>query len=179
MGSTVQTAYKLRVLFWVSFGGWFYDENFTNPTSQISAGSTGNVSLYAKWTAVSYDIHYLAGKDAYGTVAAQTKAYGKSVKLKDSTDAFVREGYLLAGWTTSDGGEKVYDFGATYEEDADLILYPVWKVDPNRIPKVSVRKANSRAKESNVWYDLRGRKLGKKPTVQGSYFYNGKRIVVK
>ncbi len=76
-------------------------------------------------------------------------------------------------------GEKVYDFGATYEEDADLILYPVWKVDPNRIPKVSVRKANSRAKESNVWYDLRGRKLGKKPTVQGSYFYNGRRIVVK
>lgn len=161
------------------FGGWFYDENFTNPTSQISAGSTGNVSLYAKWTAVSYAIHYLAGKDAYGTVAAQTKAYGKPVKLMDSTGAFTREGYLISGWTTSDGGKKVYDFGATYEEDADLILYPVWKVDPNRIPKVSVRKANSRAKESNVWYDLHGRKLGAKPTVQGSYFYNGKRIVVK
>lgn len=29
------------------------------------------------------------------------------------------------------------------------------------------------------WYDLSGRKLGKKPTVKGSYFYNGKKVIIK
>ena len=29
------------------------------------------------------------------------------------------------------------------------------------------------------WYDLRGRKLNGKPTTQGTYYYNGKRIIVR
>jgi len=162
-----------------TFVGWFYDKDLTNAASQITAGSTGDVTLYAKWKALTYSIYYLAGKDAYGTVAADTKAYGESIKLKDSTGAFVREGYLLAGWATSDGGEKVYDFGATYDKNANLILYAVWVDDPNSIPVLKSQKVNLRRSQSNVWYDLHGRKLGQKPTVQGTYFYNGKRIVVK
>lgn len=162
-----------------TFAGWFYDKDLTNAASQITAGSTGDVTLYAKWKALTYSIYYLAGKDAYGTVAADTKAYGESIKLKDSTGAFVREGYLLAGWATSDGGEKVYDFGATYDKNANLILYAVWVDDPNSIPVLKSQKVNLRRSQSNVWYDLHGRKLGAKPTVQGSYFYNGKRVVVK
>jgi len=162
-----------------TFAGWFYDKDLTNAASQITAGSTGDVTLYAKWKALTYSIYYLAGKDAYGTVAADTKAYGESIKLKNSTGAFVREGYLLAGWATSDGGEKVYDFGATYDKNSNLILYAVWVDDPNSIPVLKSQKVNLRRSQSNVWYDLRGRKLGQKPTVQGTYFYNGKRIVVK
>ncbi|MBP5247587.1 MAG: InlB B-repeat-containing protein [Fibrobacter sp.] len=160
-----------------TFAGWFYDKEFTNSATQISTGSSGNVTLYAKWTEVTYSIHYLAGKDAYGTVAPDTKSYGKSIKIKDSTDAFTREGYVITGWATSDGGQKKYDLGATYKTNADLILYPVWKVDPNSIPKVKARKMLQN--RSNAWYDLHGRKFGTKPTVQGTFIHNGKRTIVK
>lgn len=162
-----------------NFAGWFYDKNFTNPATQISEGSARDITLYAKWTEITYSIHYLAGKDAYGTVASDTKAYGKTVKIKDSTGTFTREGYILTGWATSDGGKKVYDFGSDYKDNADLILYPVWAPDPNSIPMLKARKQKLRQDKSKVWYDLSGRKLGKKPTVQGSYFYNGKRVIVK
>jgi hypothetical protein len=29
------------------------------------------------------------------------------------------------------------------------------------------------------WYDLRGRRLNGKPTTQGTYYYNGKRVIVR
>ena len=29
------------------------------------------------------------------------------------------------------------------------------------------------------WYDMKGRKLDKKPSVKGNYFYNGKKVIVK
>ena len=31
----------------------------------------------------------------------------------------------------------------------------------------------------NNWYDLSGRKLNSKPTTRGTYYYNGKRVIVK
>ena len=32
---------------------------------------------------------------------------------------------------------------------------------------------------SSGWFDLQGRKLNAKPTVQGTYYSNGKRVIVK
>ena len=32
---------------------------------------------------------------------------------------------------------------------------------------------------STGWYDMKGRKLNKKPTVKGNYFYNGKKVTIK
>ena len=43
-----------------TFGGWYSEESFTegNEVSTIATGSYGNLSLYAKWTAISYSITY-------------------------------------------------------------------------------------------------------------------------
>ena len=29
------------------------------------------------------------------------------------------------------------------------------------------------------WYDLQGRKLNSKPTTKGTYYHNGKRVIIK
>ena len=29
------------------------------------------------------------------------------------------------------------------------------------------------------WYDLQGRRLNSKPMTQGTYYYNGKRVIIK
>ncbi len=78
-----------------TFGGWYTEAACTNAYN-FSAQVTGNVTLYAKWTAVSYAISYdLAG----GTVAtANPTSYtieSNAITLNNPT----KEGYTFAGWT--------------------------------------------------------------------------------
>ena len=110
------------------FEGWFYDANFTNPASQLIQGTTGDKTFYAKWTKKTYRIMYLADNSSQGSVTDQFKEHGTPLTL-ESAGYFNRKGYAQTGWATVANGEKVYEFGATYEENAALTLYPSWS-DP-------------------------------------------------
>ena len=107
------------------FEGWFYDANFTNPASQLIQGTTGDKTFYAKWTKKSYRIMYLADNNSQGAVSDMFKEHGTPITL-ESAGYFNRKGYAQIGWATVANGEMVYEFGATYEENAALTLYPVW-----------------------------------------------------
>jgi uncharacterized repeat protein (TIGR02543 family) len=114
-----------------TFGGWFYDAGFTSPATGIATGSTtGNKTLYAKWTPIVYTIEYLSGNEVSATIVADKKAWGDTLTLKGNEVAFQREGYIHDGWSLTDGGSKVYNFGDSYSQDKDLILYPHWVKDP-------------------------------------------------
>lgn len=39
-----------------TFEGWFTDPEFTNEISQINAGSTGDLTLYAKWQVITFTV---------------------------------------------------------------------------------------------------------------------------
>ncbi len=71
-----------------------------------------------------YQISYNKGANGSGTVASGSKTWNASFTLSSST--FTRAGYTQDGWSTSDGGEKVYDLGGSYTTNADLTLYPHW-----------------------------------------------------
>lgn len=93
---------------------------------------TSNGTLYAQWAWDTYTITY--NKGAYGTgsdIANGTKTY--NVKYDISSSTYSRTGYTQKGWSTSDGGEKVYDFGAEYTTNAALNLYPYWEVNVTAI----------------------------------------------
>lgn len=107
------------------FEGWFYDANFTNPASQVIQGTTGDKTFYAKWTKKTYRIMYLADNNSQGAITDQFKEYGVPFTL-DSAGHFNRKGYAQTGWATVVEGAKVYEFGAVYEENAPLTLYPAW-----------------------------------------------------
>ena len=111
------------------FVGWFYDEAFTEKATQITQGSTGNKTLFAKWETEVYVITYVAGNNSDGTASSDKKAYKESVTLKGA-GFFTREGYTQNGWSLTPDGDKAYDFGATYADNADLNLYPHWVKDP-------------------------------------------------
>ena len=117
------------------FDGWYYDKEYVNTATQITAGSTGNVKLYAKWEIKTFTVTYMAGEFALEVVDPDTKSYGDTLKLKEAS--FTRYGYLQDGWSTKDGGKKKYDLGAEYTADADITLFPHWKVDPTAIPTVA------------------------------------------
>ena len=59
-----------------------------------------------------------------GSVASQDKRTGINLTLASS--GFTRTGYTLDGWATSAGGDKAYDLGATYTDNAALSLYAHW-----------------------------------------------------
>ena len=107
------------------FEGWFYDANFTNPASQVIQGTTGDKTFYAKWTKKTYRIMYLADNNSQGAVTDQFKEHGTPITL-ESAGHFNRKGYPQIGWATDTNGVMVYEFSASYEENAALTLYPAW-----------------------------------------------------
>ena len=117
-----------------TFEGWFYDADFTEPATGIATNSTtGNKTLYARWTQIFYTVEYLSGNDASATVVADKKFWGVPLTLKGNEVAYQRNGFVHDGWSLADGGPLAYDFGDSYEDDKDLILYPHWTLNASTI----------------------------------------------
>ena len=108
------------------FKGWFYDGGYTNPASQITTGSTGNVTLYANWQVKVYTINYAAGAMGYGNILPATKKHGEAIPLLG--ESYLAPGFVQDGWATVDGGEKVFELGAVYTANASVDLLPHWAV---------------------------------------------------
>lgn len=109
-----------------TFVKWCYDAKCSEPASQITQGTTGDKTLYAQWEIKSYTITYLSGKSVIGTTVADKKNYGESITLKGEVETFKRSGYTQDGWSTEDGGKRVYSLGGTYTANEDITLYPHW-----------------------------------------------------
>ena len=110
------------------FNGWYYDKSFTKPATQISKGSTGDKTFYAKWTDRTYTITYMAGSYALEIIPADKKIYDVPVNLRGAS--YTRMGYIQDGWSTTNNGRKTYDLNEAYIQNADLTLYPYWIEDP-------------------------------------------------
>jgi uncharacterized repeat protein (TIGR02543 family) len=109
------------------FEGWYYDADFSNAASQISRGSFGDKTFYAKWKVRTYTITYMAGAYGLGIVPAEEKVFDKSITLQGVS--YLRDGYVQVGWSTEDGGAKKYDLESTYSTNAKLTLYPYWETE--------------------------------------------------
>lgn len=107
------------------FLGWYADAEFKDEKTSIPSGLTENISLYAKWDTVSYDITYRAGANGIGLVAAEKKVHNEAYTLRDAS--YTRKGYLQSGWVSEEG--LTYAFGDEYSANAPLIVYPTWS-DP-------------------------------------------------
>ena len=91
-----------------SFAGWYSDSGFKKPVTQIAAGRTGNLTLYAKWTgkAAVYTIAFNKNGATSGKMASMTKrSCGTGYTLTANT--FKRTGYRFIGWNTAPDGSGV------------------------------------------------------------------------
>ena len=97
-----------------------------NPTT-LTMG-TADATVTATFSALEhYTITY--NKGAYGAgddIAAGDKT--EDVAFALSSTRYTRDGYVQTGWALTDGGDKAYDLGGSYTENADLVLYPFWTV---------------------------------------------------
>ena len=77
------------------FNGWYTDLTYTEKVYEITQGSAGNRTIYAKWTPKSFDISYETNGGTNNvenpaTYTIETPTF----TLKDPT----RENYDFAGW---------------------------------------------------------------------------------
>lgn len=136
-----------------TFGGWYSDSAYSTRVYQIGGGEVGNITLYAKFTANTYDV-YLDGTEeasvkvsfdlngASGSIATQTVTEANTLTYPTAP---TRAGYVFGGWYTSaDCTGDLYDFTALIT--SDITLYAKW-----------VEADNSIAINSNVTVNLNGR----------------------
>ena len=111
-----------------NFEGWYTDSEFseTNKKTEITKGSSGNIILYAKWTAITYTITYEpnGGTNADGNPASYTSET-ETITLQSPS----REYFDFDGWYTdsefSDSSKKTE---ITKGSTGNITLYAKWTV---------------------------------------------------
>lgn len=125
-----------------TFQGWFTDAEYQNEITKVKKGSSGNLTLHAKWKANSYMIVFKGNKNTTGNMDSQTIKYGKSKKL--SKNSFARTGYTFKEWNTkADGSGTSYknqeEVKNLSSKDGDTItLYAQWKKSSKTEKKYSI-----------------------------------------
>ena len=75
----------------------------------------------------AWDVTYLPGTGSTGDAVTDIKFYREDLALR--SEPFTRTGCTQTGWSKADDGEKDYNLGDLYTEDAALTLYPVWNAN--------------------------------------------------
>ena len=103
-------------LYWSDENGNCYKPGDTVPADVSMLSITGD-----------YEVIYLPGTYGTGSAVTDMKPHNNILTLRGAL--FTRAGYTQVGWSTVDGGEKVYDFEDIYTKNEALTLYPVWNTN--------------------------------------------------
>ncbi|NME72855.1 leucine-rich repeat protein, partial [Flammeovirga aprica] len=105
-----------------TFEGWYSDSEFTNKVASITSGSTGDVTLYAKFTPESYTITYNTDGGEHSNLESYT-IESSEITLSEAT----KLGYTFDGWySDSEFTSKVESISSG--STGDLTLYAKFKL---------------------------------------------------
>ena len=114
-----------------TFGGWYLDENFKTKFAKITATTTGDKELYAKWTPNTYTVTFNANGGS-GKAKKQTLTYDQLTALTEvSKLKFTKKGNKFVGWK-DEVSDEVYVDGQrvknlTSEKGKNIILKAQWE----------------------------------------------------
>lgn len=120
------------------FGGFYSLQNgkgtkYINETGEslnVSKNTfTSDKTFFAYWKPHTYTISYLDTTGASGSTASSVHAYDVAKNL--TSNGFVKTGYTFVGWSTTNGGNKVYNNSQSVTNLTDangstIPLYAVW-----------------------------------------------------
>lgn len=85
------------------FGGWYTSNKYKTKVTKIKKGSTGNKTLYAKWTAIKYNISFNGNGSTSGKMTNQSNlSYDREYLLKQNS--FSKKDYVFVSWNTKKDG---------------------------------------------------------------------------
>lgn len=141
-GFTVPEGYKLADRYWntkadgsgTSYGTGIYTYR----------QSDGTVHLYAQYVPdeiivpdTSVTVTYMDGDDTY---AVKNYDAGDTVAVIDCD--VTKDGFEFKGWSTTKGGDVVYEVGDTFVVDDDTVLYAVWEAKEQSVEYELIYDAN-------------------------------------
>lgn len=113
------------------FRGWYLESDFKTSITEITLGSIGDITLYAKWEEEippeepTFTVTFNANGGT-GTPVTQTVDSGTTVKL--NSQAFEKAEHTFVGWTTVEGGTEVtHGIGVDYLVENHVTFYAVWE----------------------------------------------------
>jgi uncharacterized repeat protein (TIGR02543 family) len=133
VGTMVRTGY--------TFAGWVTTTGGTTLLTTPYA-TTGEVTLYARWTANTYTIVYDTSTVTSGTMADTSFTAGTAFSLR--ANAFAKTGYTFKNWNTvANGSGTTYTNSQSVTLYGGFTLYPQWTLVAPGVPTVSVSAGNT------------------------------------
>ena len=164
---TETTTLKPAVKSGYIFDGWYEEDSFATKVTEIAKGSTGNITLYAKWNLETYTITYeLNGGTNVADNPAGYNAENETITLKEAT----KTGYTFGGWYKEDSfATKVTEIakGST----GNVTLYAKWKLETYSI--TYELNGGTNADENPVGYNVENETITLKPAVKSGYIFDG------
>ena len=105
-----------------TFLGWYSKENDGELVKSITKGSTGNITLYARWEIIVYKVTY---QNTFDVENSNPTTYSQTNNI-DLLALENRLGYKFIGWyDQAEGGNKIT---STSGKTGDLALYARWEL---------------------------------------------------
>lgn len=122
----------------------------------------------------------------YGFAAKEKEVDGKTIKqgqfVKVKAGAYIRpfRGYLIynssAVLTKSAANSAIASID---EEDLPSSIEVIFHDEDETTAIYMLNPHTGEFSTATGWYDMKGRKLDKKPTIKGTYFHNGNKVIIK
>lgn len=120
-----------------TFAGWYSDKTCAKEYD-FTAKVTGDIKLYAKWTAKTFQITFAAnGAGASGMPGAVTKKYNETFNVS-AVKAPTRAGYSFLGWSRTASGQTIKSLAVT----ENVTLYAQWQ-EQKESPKLTKDKTET------------------------------------
>lgn len=103
------------------FDGWYADRIFTKPITAIESGTTGDKTIYAKWTPITYTISYEVNGGENSPLNPSSYTAENDVQLF----APKRKGYQFKGWYETCSTDLKESLIAA--KDESVILTALWE----------------------------------------------------
>ena len=121
-----------------TFSGWYTSkdngETLDDSEYNFDTAVTENITLYAKWTPIKYEVAFDGNGATSGEMSNQIFEYNIAEQLEKSV--FERDGYTFLGWTANPkskivGYEDTQEVVNLFKEDGSMVtLYAVWSMIP-------------------------------------------------
>lgn len=118
-----------------TFNGWNTKSDGSGTNYASGGNYTGNaaLTLYAKWTPITYTITYKSNYTGGAADQTQSKTYGVNATIK-AANTFSRTHYSFISWNTAaNGSGNTMAAGSTYSTNAALTLYAQWRINTFQI----------------------------------------------
>lgn len=107
-----------------TFNGWYKEDSFRTKVTSIAKGTVGNISLYAKWTAVKYTITY---KLNGGTNAADNPKYYYVYTDQININNPSKQGNTFQGWYRDEAFTEEFDGMILTGSAENITIYAKWR----------------------------------------------------